>query len=186
MGWGGGLEAASGEGLSSHLLVQPQELAVAHPTVQDSIHVNVIGLRTQKSRQTSQGRSPNHLLPPRNLARSCLTDPSVESCRDFPGFSLSPPPPPPPAHAPRAKIQAEGPGSGETRTLVTQASLPEMTAMSTTGRGLAGGSNRPKEPMGAWDDFCTKLRQERGLPGRFEGWRPPRGLRPVIPAPAQL
>lgn len=28
--------------------MQPQELAVAHPTVQDSIHVNVIGLRTQK------------------------------------------------------------------------------------------------------------------------------------------
>lgn len=43
-----GLEAASRQGHQSHLLVQPQELAVAHPTVQDSIHMNVIGLRTQK------------------------------------------------------------------------------------------------------------------------------------------
>ena len=41
--WRIGLDAASRQGCQSHLLVQPQELAVAHPTVQDSIHVNVIG-----------------------------------------------------------------------------------------------------------------------------------------------
>ena len=40
--WRIGLDAASRQGCQSHLLVQPQELAVAHPTVQDSIHVNVI------------------------------------------------------------------------------------------------------------------------------------------------
>ena len=39
--WRIGLDAASRQGCQSHLLVQPQELAVAHPTVQDSIHVNV-------------------------------------------------------------------------------------------------------------------------------------------------
>ena len=59
--WRIGLDAASRQGCQSHLLVQPQELAVAHPTVQDSIHVNVIGLRTQKQASilgSRSGRSP--------------------------------------------------------------------------------------------------------------------------------
>lgn len=46
----------------SHLLVQPQELAVAHPTVQDSIHVDVIGLRTQKQARIVLG-SASRLTP---------------------------------------------------------------------------------------------------------------------------
>lgn len=91
-----GLETASREGLSSHLLVQPQELAVAHPTVQDSIHVDVIGLKTQKQANVSGSKSEPPLAP-KNLAGSCLTDPSVqraETSRDL--ACLLPPPTPHP------------------------------------------------------------------------------------------
>lgn len=57
------LEPASRQGCESHLLVQPQKLAVAHPTVQDSVHVNVIGLRTQKQADISGPTSKPPLAP---------------------------------------------------------------------------------------------------------------------------
>lgn len=64
-----GIKAAYRQGCQSHLLVQPQKLAVANPTVQDSIHVNVIGLRIQKQ-ETFQGSSQSYRFenPNRKLA----------------------------------------------------------------------------------------------------------------------
>lgn len=92
---------------------------------------------------TSCPQKPGRKLPDRSV---CAT------LRDFPRFSLFYPP----GLGSKEKAQSRG-NSGACAAV----SLPEMTVMPTT-RAVAAwpGQQSPKEPIGAWGDFSTKLRHE--------------------------
>lgn len=109
--------------------------------------MNVIGLRTQKQANSSGSKSESPLAP-RSLA-VCAT------CRNFPGRGL----PPHPHPGGGGQVPSSRPSAGEIRALVRQSpSGDDSNAhhQSRPGRG----KESPKEPIGAWGDFCTKLRRE--------------------------
>ena len=111
--WRIGLDAASRQGCQSHLLVQPQELAVAHPTVQDSSHVNVIGLRTQKQASilgSRSGRSPCEPWP--EVAWHSCAEERAEIFRGLP------------VYLPQSQVPKQKDQSGHTRALGLQSSSP--------------------------------------------------------------
>ena len=129
--------------------MQPQELAVAHPTVQDSIHVNVIGLRTQKQASILGlrfGRSPCEPWP--EVAWHSCAEKRAEILRGLQSIS------------PRARSQSRRTSRGKLGRSGCSLLPPEASDAHQSSRGPAeGGDAAEQRTYRSWGDRWTNLRR---------------------------